>query len=331
MIYAFSLALSVLFYALYPYWFSWYLMVLILMMIPFDLVFSLPGMITKRVSLIAPGVLEQGADDVIEIVTHQKRPFPAGWVKTNISVTGDDFRSRKRILCSPARGSRYKIAIDSSHSGVTVYEIKRIRTTSLLGLFTISPAVNLRAKVLILPKPLRPPRIISLPRGVILHPKPGGGFSEDNDLRPYRPGDPIKVIHWKLSAKLDSLIVREPLYPPSLNRLVHVVEWQEARERDIILGRLRWVAAYLLRWELSFCVKLGDDGPVAEITSGEEFFECLCGLLDGTARSRHEYVALPERFSWVFRIDAVEAYEPGTMDPDPSGGDDGDEGMRMLS
>ena len=31
------------------------------------------------------------------------------------------------------------------------------------------------------------------------------------DLRPYRVGDPLKQIHWKLTAKVDELTVREPL------------------------------------------------------------------------------------------------------------------------
>ena len=31
---------------------------------------------------------------------------------------------------------------------------------------------------------------------------------ENGDLRPFRPGDPLKSVHWKLSAKLDTLLVR---------------------------------------------------------------------------------------------------------------------------
>ena len=44
---------------------------------------------------------------------------------------------------------------------------------------------------------------------------PGGGAGQglgaepEGDLRDYVPGDPVRLIHWKLSAKLDSLLVRE--------------------------------------------------------------------------------------------------------------------------
>ncbi|MFQ8759734.1 MAG: AAA family ATPase [Intestinimonas sp.] len=36
---------------------------------------------------------------------------------------------------------------------------------------------------------------------------------EDYDLRPYRPGDPIRTVHWKLTSKRDELVVRETLEP----------------------------------------------------------------------------------------------------------------------
>ena len=36
------------------------------------------------------------------------------------------------------------------------------------------------------------------------------GEEEDpGDVRPYRPGDPVRRIHWKLSARKDELLVRE--------------------------------------------------------------------------------------------------------------------------
>ena len=44
-------------------------------------------------------------------------------------------------------------------------------------------------------------------------PRPGGGPGEDYDLRDYRPGDPLRSVHWKLSSKRDELVVRETLEP----------------------------------------------------------------------------------------------------------------------
>jgi hypothetical protein len=187
---------------------------------------------------------------------------------------------------------------------VTAFESKRVWTVSLIGLFCIPASVNCKAKVLVLPAPAKPPHTVALPRGVILRPKPGGGFSEDYDLRPYRKGDPIRSVHWKVSAKFTSLIIREPLVPPAHSRLLHAVQWGKARERDLILGRLRWVSDYLLKWELPYFVRLGDGGPIAEITRSDDLLEYLYLVLGGTADALPTPATIPVRFAWVFQIDA---------------------------
>ena len=308
-------------------------MVLIVLVIPFDFLFSLPGMCTKRIKLKAPGMLDYSADGKITITTYQKRPFPSGRIKARMRIVRDDAVSFRRLFCNAEDGSLYDVSIDTLHCGLTVFEIMRIRTTSVIGLFTISFAVEQSVAVLILPAPIKPPHVVSLPRGVVLRPKPGGGFSEDSDLRPYRAGDPIRIIHWKLSAKFDSLIIREPLSPPPHSRLVHIMKWDGVRERDLILGRFRWISNYLLKWELPYFVRLGNDGLAAEITCEKEFMDFLCKMLGYTGhivpksrgkaakRKRSALLAqtslkdnpadrdtaqVPARCSWVFRIDAKE-------------------------
>ena len=299
-----ALAGSAVFYVLYPYWFSWYLFVLLLILIPFDLLASFPGMLTRRVSLNAPRVLEQKSDGQLVVTTLQSKPFPAGRIKVKIIVTSEERTTRPQLLCDAAGGSEYRIKIDTSHCGLTAFELKRINMTSLLGLFSIPVRVNRRAAVLVLPIPVKPPHIRSLPRGIILRPRPGGGFSEDHELRPYRSGDPVRSIHWKISAKHDSLIIREPLIPQAHNRLVQIIRWEGAQERDIILGRLRWISDYLLKWELPYYIRLGKDGPIAEITENGEFISYLYRVLDGPGHSLPIPASIPVRFAWVFRIDA---------------------------
>ena len=305
--YALTLAAAIVFHALYPYWISWYLFVLILIIIPFDFIISLPGMLSKRISAAAPRIAEQYADGKLVITTSHGKRYPAGYIKVKLRIICDDFTLKRKVLCDPESGSRYEIKIDTSRSGVTVFEIERINNTSLFGLFSIPIAIERKAAVLVLPAAEKPPRIVSLPRGIILRPKPGGGFSEDSELRPYRAGDPVKSIHWKLSAKYDSLVIREPLIPPPHSRLVQIMHWSDPRERDTILGRFRWISDYLLKWELPFCVKSGDDGPVEEITCSEDFIEYLFHTLHNTEQEIKTPVSLPAAFSWVFRVDAKEA------------------------
>jgi len=304
LIYICALAGSILFRILYPYWFSLYFMNLVLLLIPFDFLISLPGMLTGRISLAAPRILEYGAEGTLTLTTIRKRRLPAGRIKVNLQITNDDYSTRRSILCDAESNSLYKIAVDATRSGATFYQFKRIIATSIFGLFSVPVIIDRRISVLVLPAPVKPSNIISLPRGVILRPKPGGGFSEDHELRPYRPGDPIRNIHWKISAKHDSIIIREPLIPPAHSRLVNVMKWKNVHERDLILGRLRWISDYLLKWELPYYIKHGEDGTVAEITNTGALFEYLYCALSGIEQSFPLPSSLPVRFMWVFRVDA---------------------------
>jgi len=177
---------------------------------------------------------------------------------------------------------------------------------------------------LILPTPVRPPNSIPLPAAPRLLPKPGGGFSEEHDLRPYRLGDPFNTMHWKISAKLDSLIVREPLAPPPHNRLISLTVWSEPNERDLILGRLRWSSAYLLERGFPHYVRLGERGSVVEIAQPEDLIaflhwsliekntgegmigETVAVMVGARLRSRKQLTtAVPStHFSWILKIDA---------------------------
>ena len=303
-VYIFTLTGSVIFYILYSYWFSWYLLVLMLLLVPFDLLVSLPGMLTRRILLTAPNVLRQGADGSLSVTTLQRGPFHIKCMKIWIGMTCEDIKTSRRIICGAEKGSRYEIEIDTSRSGAAVFNIKRIWAVSLIGLFSSPVTVNCRAAVLILPAPLKPPQTISLPRGTTLRSKPGGGFSENHDLRGYRQGDPIRNIHWKVSAKHDTLIVREPLVPPLHSRLIHVIKWENPRERDLILGRLLWLSDYLLKLDLHYYIKLGDDEPIAEVTVARELEDYLYHVLSGASYHIHSPVSLPPRFTWEFRVDA---------------------------
>jgi len=303
-VYAFSLAGSLLFFVLYPFWFSWYLLAVILMLVPFDLLISLPGMLSKRITFRAPKIVEQGAGGALVIETVSKKWYPVRCIKAIVKVSIDDYSVKRRFVLSAEHGSRFEMAIDSSRSGATVFESKRMWAVSLIGLFCLPAKLDCRAHTLILPPAIKPPNTVTLPRGIILRPKPGGGFSDEFDLRPFRDGDQMRGVHWKVSAKFDSLIIREPLIPQAHSRLVHAGRWDGARERDLVLGRLRWVSGFLLEWELPHFVRLGEAGPVADVAKIDDLYDYLFLLLGGKADAIQIPANLPIRFAWIFRINA---------------------------
>ena len=310
-IYSFALAGVAVFAVLYPFWFSWYLFVLMITLAGFDFLFSLPGMLKRKIVFSAPKVLKHNEDGTIVITTITEKRYPARCIKALLKVSGDGFKIRRRFILSPEHGSRFEVAVDTSRSGVTIFNTGHIWTVSIIGLFCLPVKVNCKAAVLILPEPVKPPHTVALPRGVILRPKPGGGFSEDYDLRSYRKGDPIRSVHWKVSAKFDSLIIREALVPPAHSRLIHVEFWNGAKERDLILGRLLWVSAFLLKWDLPHYVRLGGGGPITEILKTEDLYDYLYFVLGGTEKSIPTPADMPVRFAWLFRIDAGGGQQQG--------------------
>ena len=302
-VYASALIFAAFFSILYPYWFSTYLFVVLLLLAPLDLILSLPGMLTRRILLTAPSVVEQGADVNLAITTLQKKSYPARCLKLRLCSYGEDRDTKRSLICGAQRGSRREVEINSMHSGVTVFYVKRIWIVSLIGFFALPVDVRRRASVLVMPTPQKPPNIATLPRGLVFVPKPGGGFSEDYDLRQYREGDQIRSVHWKLSAKVDSLVVREPLEPPPHSRLVEVEAWNSVQGRDLVLGRLRWISDYLLQREMPFYLRIGKNAPTTEIRNQDNLIEYVRQVLEDTPAPRSARSAGPSRFSWVFNID----------------------------
>jgi len=298
-----------LFIILYPLWFSSYLMVTLLLLALIDLFISIPGILSMlfgRYSLAIPKMLEQGEDAEIVLTTQIKSWFPPGCIKIRLKISCEGFISKQSNIIRSESDSRYGIKLDTFHSGVTIYEAKRMWIVSLLGLFCFPVRLKLRVPILILPPPKKPPHTIDLPQGITLRPKPGGGFSDEHDLRPFRFGDTLRSVHWKVSAKLNSLIIREPLTPQSQVRLIHVAKWHGEHERDLILGRLRWISEFLSKWKLSHYVSLDTCGTCAKITRTSELYEYLQVALDNMANRERYLVPVPGGVESVFKIDAAE-------------------------
>ena len=108
-------------------------------------------------------------------------------------------------------GLAIPLSVSADHCGRLECRVRRIWVCDCLGLFALPVRPPHPAAVLVEPVPAQmdlPPvpaqKALPVPRG----PARAG---EDYELRDYRPEDSVRAIHWKLSAKRDQLIVREPL------------------------------------------------------------------------------------------------------------------------
>ncbi|MDO4853067.1 MAG: DUF58 domain-containing protein, partial [Clostridia bacterium] len=83
------------------------------------------------------------------------------------------------------------------------------------------------------------------------------GFSEDHELRPYREGDSINLIHWKLSSKFDDPIIREPQELIRKNIILAIDLPDSYSEQENLLDQLVYLSDQLLNKQIPFTLYIG--------------------------------------------------------------------------
>jgi uncharacterized protein (DUF58 family) len=152
-------------------------------------------------------------------VTNGKRRLPSYSVAVEILGPGRSGRTGKR----PLRRTLYLPRLAPGEERLVTWEATlpgrgrrrlpglRLVTRFPFGLFVKMGPVRLEAEVLVFPavRPIEPDRIVELGgRGDTAVRRRGRGH-DLYDLRPYRPGDDPRLVHWRASAKVGALTVRE--------------------------------------------------------------------------------------------------------------------------
>ena len=86
---------------------------------------------------------------------------------------------------------------------------------------------------------------------------PGNDFSEIYSLRGYEPGDDVKRIHWKLTEKMDSPIVREPQEQARKNIVLCMDLYDDYEAQENVLEQLRCLADLLNENKIPFMLRYG--------------------------------------------------------------------------
>lgn len=241
------LAGCLIFYLAYGEWLSWVALLLALGLPWLSLALSLPAMLTLRLEIETPGVLPQGAEG-------------DAWLLGSSPLAVPPFGGRLRLRCQ-ITGESCRIpphqSLPAFHCGGITVTLEKPRVYDYLGLFRF-PARQAAAKtVVVRPVPLPVRDIPELKRFLARswRPKPGGGFSENHELRLYRPGDNLNQVHWKLSAKTGNLTLREPMQPQRGLVLLTMTLRGTPEEVDRKFGRLLWMGTYLLEQNVPFEIR----------------------------------------------------------------------------
>jgi len=175
---------------------------------------SLPGMLALRVRLTArPTAAPRRAAASWRLRIESRSALPVARADVRLEfqnrLTGARSRKTLRLFGTPA-GSYLTLPANTDHCGLLEARVTRLRVCDCLGLFTLRRPLPPMAALPVLPLPAEPDGLPESERGV-LKPRPGGGPGEEYEVRPYRPGDPVRMIHWKLTCKRDETMLREVL------------------------------------------------------------------------------------------------------------------------
>lgn len=300
-----TLGAVVLFHCFYSGWASFFALVGVLLLPLVSLAFSLPGMGRLMVRLTLPGRLTREEEGEAAL-TCDPCPFPAGRVRGRLVVKAPGCPPVRRRFSLPAQGGEgLSFDLRAPHCGSLTCTLEKVRVYDLAGLFSRSVSPPAPPPVLVHPVPRAPSPVPRLPLAPppALTPKPGGGFSEEHDLRLYRPGDPMRSVHWKLSAKVDDLVVREPLEMPMQRNLLScclVDLTPEAKDR--VLDELVWMSRRLLSSRCPHYLHWrGEQGQGwALVRSAEDLEAALAALLRGSPSLTSSQV--PATFLWHYAV-----------------------------
>ena len=250
------------FYFCYQGWMAWIFLVTVLVLPWFSLVLSLPAMLRFRCELTVPAFAAMGeeAHAVLRGLSKLPQPLFLGRIQVQNRITGARFRHDPRK------------SLDTDHCGAWTFTAEKVRICDYLGLFAL-PIRKIQPRTLRirpLPVPMDNPPDLTRYIARSWRPKFGGGYAENHELRPYRPGDNLNQVHWKLSAKTGSLILREPMEPNRGLVLLTMDLNGTPAELDRKFGRLLTISRHLLAEGLGHEIRcLTGDGVAACPVSNE--------------------------------------------------------------
>lgn len=188
--------------------------------------------IRKKLSLRieATPTLRKGDPGTITVAIANPTPFPVLRLQCSIGVenqlNGQKTAYRLVTWAAPRRTTRQTLRLGSEYCGrirVTAEKGKLYDCFGLMGLTAPWEAVT---HMVVQPDTF-PVSLSLLPKAgereeslLYSQERPGQDMTETYQLREYVPGDSLRQIHWKLSGKLERLIVRDPALPIEHNVLV---------------------------------------------------------------------------------------------------------------
>jgi len=258
--------------------------------LPFvGLALSLPAVLGCRAELAAQSPEVRRGERCVWTLTMRSRfalPLPRVSCRMRVvnEMTGAvwTFRLRAKSL---APGQTLRRPVEAAHCGRLVCRVDRLWVCDCLGLFSLPLKAPEEAAALVCPVPADPGPV-TIPEGdgvSVPIPRGKSASGEDYELRPYRPGDNVRAIHWKISAKRDELVVREMLEQRLPLPVLTFDHFGPAEEMERTLDRLAGFSDALRRQgrahEVRWAEPAGGAVRACGVADRQSWIACLAAVL----------------------------------------------------
>lgn len=224
---------------LYRFYVSYFLLLMMLAMILFPAfsIFILHDT-AKKLSfhLEGPAQIERGNDAGLTLRIKNHSFFPIARARITISFENLFYPQPDSyvFVCGIAAGKENTITLrlNSEYCGIQSFSLQEVRIWDYTGMADLTVSANASAALCTLP-PLMDTEFSTEAVGgaglteLVEQETRGNDSSQIIDTRDYQPGDKLQRIHWKLSTKLNRLLVKEYGSISSNDVLVLIELYQE--------------------------------------------------------------------------------------------------------
>lgn len=255
-------------------------------------------------------VSERGKAALIRVILHNRSVLPIAACKISVKyrcVYMSDVSSKptdeKYTITIPVKqrtAETVSLSLTPDHCGVVEFYIKNIKITDFLGFSFLFRKIGFADKIIVLPNAF--PMNGSLENGIVSGSesntfsavKPGDDPSEIFQLREYRDGDRHNRIHWKLSSRSESFIVKE-LSQPVNSKILILCDFSgcgDAVQTDTIFDMAMTLSSFFIRnGTIHTLAAAYDDCTLftADISNDNELYAAFTGLCTNIGRLDRSY------------------------------------------
>ena len=289
-------------------------MMLLIFVVLLPIVTFILGLIVKLMTDIVveaePLVVTKGGHTHILITAKNKSVITVSRVQMRIKYTNIfDKITREETIVFPVSAKSeqdFKVDLSSAHCGVINVEVPTADFYDFLKVWHYKKKLARNFEVTVIPESKLIDASVNLNTNVSFESdrfskdKPGDDPSEVFKIRDYQGGDKLNRIHWKLSSKLDNLLVKDYSLPVDYS-IVILLEISDAGKRPIlkyidgVIETAVSVSKLLIEKEIChvICWADGETGSFCEqeINNEEELYETI-GMMIQTQICKDEMASL---------------------------------------